>query len=262
MLLPWRKPARLVLSPDALILHIGKRVLSHQINTPVSNSAEWFAEVADVLSAEHSALQSYPLKIILSNSFVRYQSVAWRPGIYKTKDWQAIAENQFKQLMGNAFTGFKVQLMMQAYGQPVLAVAIEKGLIQQLELMAQRQGWRLDVIEPAFVTVVNAYRGRLKKDCFLLLTEPQRLLLAQSQNNAWQLFTVAIPPAGDELNQIEALLQQLSLQKNVAESPTVFVYGERDLRLPAQLASRLSISPLPVKQSDTADLALSYGGLI
>jgi hypothetical protein len=236
----WFKGATaIVLSLDGIALRTGTddiRIISSS-DEPYSRDG-----LLTTLEAQASELGLRRVRFILSNQLVRYAVLPWQPGIYAMRDWQALAAHQFHNQFGVMADGWDIRVALQGYGMPAVACALDRDLIERLSEISAKAGWTVQGIEPALMAVFNRHRSHFtaKSDHWLLLAEPQRLLLGQISNGAWQHFYVDSPLAGEEPMAAQRMVEHtLRLQGGLSPS-AVACFGPAAL-LPKSLTDDSSL---------------------
>lgn len=197
------------------------------------------------LEQQAPALGLRRVRIILSNQLLRYTVLPWQVGVYSEADWRALAAHQFRQQYGTAAEGWELRVSLQGYGQPAVACALDTGLSAQLTAIARSAGWTLLGIEPALMAVFNRHRARLSQaDHWLLMAEPQRLVLAQLGAGAWQHFYIDSPLAGEEVASAQRLIGQALHLQGAAVPTAIACFGPAAI-LPTQLAEAIPLLRLP-----------------
>jgi hypothetical protein len=199
----FKSPAVLALGAEGIALRPsgasadGIRMIC---GTSTSSSEPYSRErLLDELEAQADKLGLQRVRFILSNQFARYSVLPWQPGIYAMQDWLALATHEFRKQFGAMAENWDFRVALQGYGEPAVACALDRELTERLLALSAKAGWTVQGIEPALMTVFNRHHAHLaKSDHWLLLAEPQRLLLGQITNGAWQHFHVDSPLAGEE----------------------------------------------------------------
>ena len=215
------------------------------------------------LEQQAPALGLRRVRILLCNQWLRYSVLPWQAGVYSEADWRALAAHQFRQQYGAAAESWDLRVSLQGYGQPAVACALDAGLIAQLTGIARNAGWTLLAIEPALMAVFNRHRAKLAQaDHWLLMAEPQRLVLAQLGAGVWQHFYIDSPLAGEEAASAQRLIGQ-ALHLQGATAPTAIACFGPATMLPTQLAEAIPLLRLPAYlssgQRDDSHLHLLAG---
>lgn len=222
----------LALTAHGIALRQGK---SLRLLTPVADTAMSRQEVIASLRQVAPAIPAGTLRLILSNHFVRYAILPWQPGLYSRNDWLALAQHAFKKRYGQAAEHWQISVDLQAYGQAVLACATDAALVDDVQQIASTHGWQLTQLEPLLSAVMR--HGRWQADDWLLLAEPERLLLCE-RATGWQAISVMAPPPGEVLSQTAQMLnrawQQMAQTDNPLEKtpkkPRLWLWATHDLR--------------------------------
>lgn len=214
MWLPWSKPGTLALSGVGIAFGLcGKKP---QLLTDADFQWKDTNQLTDILAHSKNALKNQTVKVILSNTFVRYLVLPWQDGVMTQADWQAIAQHEFRKQFGTAAVDWLVQVALGRYGQTVLAAAIDNSLYTQLQAAAKQLSFNISAIEPLLMSVCN----QNSSDTWVLVAEPQRLLLSQMHGGEWNQVIVDSPPAGQEYQHAEQLIQRSLLQLETTAQPS------------------------------------------
>jgi hypothetical protein len=214
VLLPWSRTATLAVcsSGVALSLHGEKpRLLTDA-------TFEWkdSNQLAQILAQSESTLKNQSVNVILSNTFVRYLVLPWQDGVLTQMDWQAIAQHAFRKQFGAAANDWLVRVSLEKYGQTVLAAAIDNSFYAQLQISAEALNFSIGAVEPLLMRVLN----QNKPNTWALIAEPERLVLCQMQDSEWRQVLVDSPPAGQEFQHAEQLIQRSLLQLEASAQPS------------------------------------------
>ena len=266
MLRHWFKRAAVfALGAEGIALRLagagGIRMLSSS-SEPYSREhllAELMTQAGELQAAKPGL---HRVRFILSNQFARYTVLPWQPGVYAMQDWLALAAHQFRKQFGPVAENWDLRVALQGYGAPAVACALDRELTERLLALSAEAGWTVQGIEPALMTVFDRHRAHFaKSDHWLLLAEPQRLLLGQLANGAWQHFHVDSPPAGEESAAGQRMIERaLRLQGGVRPS-AIACFGPSAL-LPDSLADATSMDmpiirlphPAAAQQASSLDM--------
>lgn len=207
MLPLWPEPERLMLGDESLTLHHRGKLHSQPLPFERPEQID-FDALAAALPTPMQKLAGRKLTIILANSWVRYLIVPWQEHVYAHKDWLALAQNRMRERYGPKSAAWDVQISMQGYRHPVVAVAIDKQLSEGLDRLAGQQRWQVQGIEPAFAVLVNQYPRHWRGESWCLMAEHNRLLLAESKAGVWQRFSSMVSSPGMMEQHALMLVQQ------------------------------------------------------
>ncbi len=214
MWLPWSKTSTLALSNTGIALSI--RGEKPQLITDATFEWKDANQLAEILAQSKSVLKNQQVNFVLSNTFVRYLVMPWQDGVLTQADWQAIAQHEFRKQFGATANDWLVRVSLGKHGQTVLAAAIDNKLYAQLQTSAEQLGFNVRVVEPLLMRVLN----QNKLNNWVLIAEPQRLLLCQTHDDEWQQVVVDSPPAGQEFQHAEQLIQRSLLQLEASAQPS------------------------------------------
>lgn len=193
MLLPWSKPASILIAPEGLALYHANSS-NAQMLTNHSTPQRWdtlLQHLAEMLP--ELALKN--VNFVISHYFVQQVVLPWQAGVFSQQDWQGLAEHHFRQIFGAACDHWQVQVTLQGYEKQAVACAMDTALILQLESIASQFNLRIHHISPALMQVFNRYQRKIEGCDWLLIAEPHHVLLAAFEAGEWQHFAVETPPA-------------------------------------------------------------------
>jgi Fimbrial assembly protein (PilN) len=247
--LPWSKTSTLALSSTGIALSI--RGEKPQLLTDATFECKDANQLTEILAQSESSLKKQSVNVVLSNTFVRYLVLPWQDAVLTQADWQAIAQHEFRKQFGATANDWLVRVNLGKHGQTVLAAAIDNKLYAQLQTSAEQLGFNVCVIEPLLMRVFNQHNP----NSWVLVAEPQRLLLCQIRDDEWQQVVVDSPPAGQEYQHAEQLIQRSSLQ--IEKPHAVWMAG-----FSAQnKAQKIQLDFAAKTQTKLGDLILLFGAL-
>ncbi len=204
MLLPWSKPLILTIAAHSIALKDSNSKV-HLLSKQTTD----FANIPNVLEKVKALFKRQSVEIILSNHFVRFLALPWQAHIVQLQDWQAIAQHAFKKEFGAMANDWKVAVHLYGFGQPILATAMDKSAIHHLNEVAMLMDFKIQSIIPL---LNKCWSQHLTEKDWLLIVEPQRLLLAQMQACICNQMVVDMPPSGQEQQHATQLVQRSLMQ--------------------------------------------------
>ena len=127
-----------------------------------------------------------PVRVLLSNHFVRYLVVPWTSGLSRRDERLGMARHLFRQTFGDAATGWNIQLAGAGYGQAALACAVEDELLVALRAAFAQSKLECRSAQPLFALAFNRFRAQIGDDACLIVLEPGRLCCAVVRKGQWQ----------------------------------------------------------------------------
>ena len=127
--------------------------------------------------------------VVLSNHFVRYLALPWQDELSNDAEVQAWARLRFEHTYGAAASEWLVQTCEAGYGQPLVACAVDRELVEQLGQLLDRQGLRLASLQPLLMAAFNDHRRHLHGRRSFAIVERGRLCLSQLDAGQWRAIS-------------------------------------------------------------------------
>ena len=165
-------------------------------------------------------IKAKQVRFVISNHFVRYGVLPWQTGISSRQDWLALAQHDFRKRFGATAEQWQVRMSLNGYRQSVATCAIDQALLDDLYALAKAQQWHISAIEPLLFSVLaqpNVKKNTQSENVWLVIAEPERVLLCEANGAEWQKFTVISPPGGQESQQTAQQIAR-SIQTTVPEN--------------------------------------------
>ncbi len=142
------------------------------------------------LEALRAALEALPRArasalVVLSNHFVRYLLLPWKPEIATRGEELAFAAARFNQVFGASAQDSAIRVAAAPAGSQSVASAIEPPLLRALGALLAEFDLRAESIQPHLMSAVNAWGMRRLRDGWVALAEPGLLLLGLRSQGAW-----------------------------------------------------------------------------
>ena len=216
MLLPWSKLSTLAISHHGIAF----KQADGQSKLLTDNKFAWtnVAQLAEILNAHQSLLKHQHVRVLLSNTLIRYLVLPWQNEVFAKQDWQSIAQHEFRKQYGAAADAWRVSVSFGNYGQTIIAAAIDESLFAQLAASAKTLNFTVTSIQPLLMTLLNN-AAEPQRD-WTLVAEPERILLCRTHNEEWQQTVIDSPPAGLEYQHAEQLINRNLLQVATNEQPS------------------------------------------
>jgi hypothetical protein len=163
--------------------------LAESATVPCGDSgAEPWRPAVETLARElpRLAAKGPVCEVVLSNHFVRYQLLPWRPELKARDERAALAQAQYRSVFGAAAQAWTVRLADSVFGATTLACAVDRALVEELARLLKAAGARPAAIEPYLAAAFNRWRRALKAPSFrLALLEPGRLWVGRMDAAGW-----------------------------------------------------------------------------
>jgi hypothetical protein len=173
--------------------------------------------------------------VILSSRLVRHVLVPWSDALSDTEEELAFARHCFDKVYGEAAAQWELRLSPDRDRAPMLASAVDAGLLGALHRAFDAAGVRLDSIQPNLMAVYNDYRRLLRnRSAWLALVEPGYLTLALLHQGRWVRIRSQRIDSGWRKSLSLILEREMYLADPAVAARDVFVWasGMNDVSLP------------------------------
>jgi hypothetical protein len=223
--------------------------------------SNWNAPLAalrDILPK--TAATTTPVRVILSNHFLRYVVLPWSPELVTRSEELDYAHARFTQVFGDRARQWVVRTSDAPAGAERLGAATDAALLEALPLALGASGLTLSSCQPALMAQFNTCRQQIRDNAWLVGAERGRLLIARISKQRWR--SVRIRPLNEAVVPLRDLLEQERLLLSANESGyKIFVSAADDVVIdnkglrPEQLGKGSSSRPAD------APYALAMAGL-
>jgi hypothetical protein len=190
----WRKSTKVLIEPAGIsIAPAGGKAVYLENNKHADSPEQCWHQLVSLLEQNKSQLLKQKVKFVLSPHFACTNVMPWRDNIFKSADWQAIAQSHYFSVYGNDGESKKINVLTQGFAKPVLYMATNSTWVSQLEGLAAEAGFELDSITSQFNDVSAQFKRRIGANDWLLLVSDNYLVLATRYQSNWQQFSVASP---------------------------------------------------------------------
>lgn len=216
MLLPWSKQSTLAISHHGIAF----KHVDGQSKLLTDSKFTWknAAQLTEILNAYQSLLKHQHVRVLLSNTLIRYLVLPWQNEVFAKQDWQSIAQHEFRKLYGATADAWKVSVNFGNYGQTMIAAAMDESLFTQLEASAKALNFNITSVQPLLMPLLNTTAESLRD--WILIAEPERILLCRAHDTEWQQIVIDSPPTGFEYQHAEQLITRNLLQIATNEQPS------------------------------------------
>ncbi len=189
----WREQVTITLSPRQVTMVRYSRGLRPALKDrkafacPAPVDGENWQPAIEVLrdAMTHPNIEAADATVVLSNHFVRYLLLPWNPDLVTAQEQLAFARARFVQVFGEAAQEWVLKLSHARPGEPSVACALERPLLQVVIALIAGSPLRLRSLQPSLMAVCNE-RNRLPAgDAWIAIAEPGRLLLGALRAGAW-----------------------------------------------------------------------------
>ncbi|HSR01524.1 MAG TPA: hypothetical protein VLM20_01920 [Methylophilaceae bacterium] len=216
MLLPWSRSTTVALGANGIAVKVDgeePKTLVKEEKCYKSSSA-----LTEALVQASKQIEAGVVRFIISNHFVRYISIPWHDGLLARQDWVALAEHEFRKSFGKVAENWEVRVSLNNYGKRTVSCAIDQAFIDNLQLISVENKWQISSIEPFLMTALQNITLE-NQNTWMLLGEPERVVLVQYDQGDWKNFSVVNPPRGMEIEQSEQLLLRELTQVKESNCP-------------------------------------------
>lgn len=246
MSLLWRDRLSVALYSDRVVLvrqqrGLNKRIVHKQqeLVAPEKQAPVWSTALAelDAMLAPSNAPDgnSYSgceLKVVLSSQLVRYLALMPLAVAMSTEEKMVYVQGAFQEVYGAVAETWQVQVSDAAPDEAIIAVAVDRTLLQGLDDIATKYQLKLNAVQPHLMQAFNMLSHKLKQPhTYFAVVEPQRVLIAKLAAGRWQHLRM-LPREADWTHQLGQLIEReswLGEQVEVSSAATtvqqLFVYA-------------------------------------
>lgn len=274
MLPLWRDQVLVVISPTQLYMlrlrgWFGKRQVvakfSQTLDMPKPTEANWQPAI-DALSAalNESVWHKANMKLVISNSLVRYTLLPWSETILNAEEEQKYVQHKMNEAFGAATGHWDISLAANTYGLARLASTVDSKLLTMLRELAVKNHLNIQSIQPHLVAALNFWQKQLKgKYLHFLVADGEKLCTVYIENG--KLTSLRVEQANGTLSDEMVLsnLQREALMNNaVNEMAIAYLFAPKQARVASnagtlQKLQRLNL-PANFMHNPAAFLAAAY----
>lgn len=225
MLHLWSNTVTLGIAEDGVAIHMPNNAV--RLLTTQSFLNRDYQTILDVLHQHKNLLENQSVRLVLANYLARFIVLPWQHGVYSRQDWLALADHEFRQQYGTMANNWQIRVSLGDYGQAVIASAIDQSFFDCLIDAASQLKFRWLAIEPLAMCILN--NAKRNNSEWILIAEPQHMLLCETYQGQFQRFSVASPPLGQEPTFAVQMIARSQLQHPVQQQPittAVYVSGK------------------------------------
>lgn len=234
MSLLWRDRLSVALYSDRVVLvcqqrGLNKRIVHKQqeLVTPEKQAPVWSTALAelDAMLAPSNAPEgkSYSgceLKVVLSSQLVRYLTLSPLAVAMSAEEKMVYVQGAFQEVYGAVAETWQVQVSDAAPDEAIVAVAVDRDLLQGLDDIATKYQLKLSAVQPHLMQAFNLLSHKLKQShTYFAVVEPQRVLIAKLSTGKWQHLRM-LPRETDWTNQLGQLVERESWLGEQVEAST------------------------------------------
>lgn len=243
MLPLWRDQVLVVISPTQLYmlrLHgwLGKRQVvakfTQTLNPPKLNEANWQPAINALTTAlKESIWHKANMKLVISNSLVRYTLLPWSETILNAEEEQKFVKHKMNEVFGAAAKNWDISLAANTYGLARLACAVDSELLIKLRELATKNYLNIQSIQPHLITALNFWQKQLKgKHLHFLVADGEKLCTVYIENG--QLTSLRVEQKNEVMTDEMVLssLQRAALMNDaVSEMAQAYLFVPKQARV-------------------------------
>lgn len=274
MLPLWRDQVLVVISPtqlDMLRLRgcFGKRQIvskfSQTLDMPKPNEANWQSALNAVTSAlKESIWHKANMKLVISNSLVRYTLLPWSETILNTEEEQKFVKHKMNVVFGAAAKNWDISLAANTYGLARLACAVDSELLIKLRELAVKSLLNIQSIQPHLITALSFWQKQLKgKHLHFLVADGEKLCTVYIENG--QLTSLRVEQKNEVMTDEMVLssLQRAALMNDaVSEMAQAYLFAPKQARVASNAGNLQKLQhlnlPTNYMHNPAAFLAAAY----
>lgn len=110
------------------------------------------------------AWQAGTASVVLSDRLVHYVTLEVQPGIRSVDELKLVIAAQFEEVFGLPAADWEIAADLDPFAQRLLACAVDRRLLAELESIFRAAGLRLASVQPFLLREYNRWRRRLPRD--------------------------------------------------------------------------------------------------
>lgn len=175
------------------------------------------------------------LTIVLSNHFVQYVLLPWRPEVARPSELAAYAGILFDETFGNEPGGREILVGRERAGSARIAAGIETTLLHGLRNAVAVSKLKLASVQPYLCAAFDRVRGSVpRRDFMFVLAEPARSCVMVASGGRWRSLRSTATRA--QPHELAHLIEREAQLAGLADEgmPPVFVHapGNEALKVP------------------------------
>lgn len=124
------------------------------------------------------------ISVVLSSHFVHFALLPWQDELLRPAELAIAARHCFERIHGDRAAAWQVRHCQPAFGQPWIASAVDRGLLDGLAQRLDKDRRRLIAVQPALIAACNTHRANGAGG--VVVVEPGRLGIATFAGGQWQ----------------------------------------------------------------------------
>ncbi|HEX7952887.1 MAG TPA: hypothetical protein VF523_07445 [Burkholderiales bacterium] len=195
--------------------------------------------------------------IILSSQFVRYMVLPSSVKLLSAAEEREFARARFVQIYGQSALEWTIALSVTAFGTGRLCAAVDRALVGALATAVATSRLRLVSVQPVLMALFNESRRSMGGDCWLVIAEPERLLVAWICAGQWR--SVRMRPLGGGAVILAEVLEQERLLLAAGGGQEIFLASLGDVVVHTDGLKIIRLAPRTERPD--ANFALAMCGL-
>lgn len=197
---------------------------------PIPDQPEWQAPL-DALAAwlKQPGHGAGELHCVLADRFVRYALIPWTDDVQKPAELEVFARINFETVLGAANNDWLIKVDRSEYGQPAVASAVDRRLMEALQAIAKASKTRLSAIQPHFMQVFNHVRQRINGDVLFAVLDAGQCIVATIKNDTWHSLRALKIERADPESHLQKLIGRERLLQGLNEQVKTYVYSSETL---------------------------------
>jgi hypothetical protein len=233
------------------VIDLPHHLLPHHLAIKSKDTNDWKILNQYLKQAlKNSNWQGVMTTVIVSNHFARYAIIPWNNDLAIEDERQAYMQHCFNLAYGEPAKAWDLRMSEPDFGQPAMASAINRELLQVLHDVFAEAGMKLAAVHPQLVLAINQTVSQVKQQkkeftFWLVAIQSERVCLTLLENGGWRVVkNVAIE--ADVSEQVTALMQREIVNCNVnADVPVLLYWPESHRNKPLKLTNHKAVKVLP-----------------
>jgi hypothetical protein len=198
------------------------------------------------------------LSVILSNHFVRHQVIPWRDELRDQSELIEFSRQSMRNTYGRQAAQWSIELSLDRAGQPYVASAIDRLLLDELKAVTTAQGMRLVSVRPLLMEAFNWAKEWLTSSYQWLVIVEDGMICASLVGKGRWVVVRSLRARSDWPSEVVAMLEREQFvvdEAEAAQTVLLHVVNGQQMELPANQWTVRHLHQSPVNRAGVSVLS-------